>query len=251
MNRTSFRRFALGMIAAPLAMALAACGGGDGGATASGDPIAAIAPPAGQSWTETVEKTPQGGYRMGNPDAPIKLVEFASLTCPACAAFSEASSAELRDDFVASGRVSFELRNFVRDAIDITAAQLTRCGAPESYFALTEQAFANQEAMFQNMQKGGEPAFNQAMNAPENQRGMAIAELAGLVDFFAARGISREQAATCLADVKATEALAQQTQDQGKELNITGTPSFMINGERVDVTNWPDMKARLEAMGAR
>ena len=52
--------------------------------------------PAGKSWAETVVITPEGGYRMGNPDAPIKIVEFASLTCSHCAEFAEAASASLR-----------------------------------------------------------------------------------------------------------------------------------------------------------
>jgi protein-disulfide isomerase len=252
MNRTSFRQITLGLILAPLALSLTACGGKDnanGGL--SGDPIAKIAPPAGKAWADVVAKTPEGGYRMGNPDAPIKLIEFGSLTCPHCADFAEKSSAELRDNFVASGRVSFEFRNFVRDAIDLTVAQMTRCGAPESYFALTEQAFTNQAAMIGQVQKGGEAAYGAAMKASPEQRGMAIAQLGGLPDFFAARGISKEQAATCLADVKAMEALAKATQDQGKEFDIQGTPTFLINGAKAEVTGWPELKAKLESLGAR
>ncbi len=252
MTRTPFRRIALGLVAASCALALAACGSSDGGKdAANGEPIAKIAPPAGKAWADVVAKTPEGGYRMGNPEAPIKIVEFASLTCPHCAEFAQTSGAELRDTFVASGRVSFELRNFVRDAIDLTAAQLTRCGTPESYFALTEQAFANQPSMMQALQQAGEAAFNQAMSQPDSRRGVAIAQMAGLMDFFAARGISKEQAAVCLADGKAMEALAKATQDQSKEFDITGTPSFLINGAKVEASTWPELKAKLEAMGAR
>lgn len=252
MNRIVFRRITLGLIAAPLFLTLAACGGGsDAGTAPSGEPIAKIAPPAGKAWTEVVSKTPEGGYRMGNPDAPIKLVEFGSLTCPHCADFAEKSGAELRDNFVASGRVSFEFRNFVRDGIDITAAQLTRCGTPESYFALTEQAFANQATMITSVQKAGEAAFTKAMSLPDNQRALAIAQLAGLTDFFAARGISKEQAAICLADVEAAKALAKATEDQAKEFDIQGTPTFLINAQKADVTSWPELKAKLETLGAR
>jgi len=252
MTPSTLRRIAIGMIAAPLALGLAACGSNDKSESGlSGDPIAKVAPPAGKSWSDVVATTAEGGYRMGNPDAPIKLIEYGSLTCPHCADFAEKSSAELRDTFVASGRVSFEFRNFVRDGIDLTAAQLTRCGAPESYFALTEQAFANQRTMIETVQKSGEAAFEQAMKLPDNQRGMAVAQLAGLVDFFAARGISKEQAATCLADAKAAEALAKATQDQGKEFDIQGTPTFIINGTKSEVNGWPELKAKLETMGAR
>jgi protein-disulfide isomerase len=252
MTRSAFRSLAFALVAAPLALGLAACGkSGDGGSGTSGDAITKVAPPAGKVWSDVVSKTPDGGYVMGNPEAPIKLVEFGSLTCSHCAEFAEKSFAELRDNFVASGRVSFEMRNFVRDGIDVAASQLTRCGAPESYFALTEQAFANQAAMIQRVQAAGEPAFRAAMAQPDDKRGLAIAELAGLTEFFAARGIARDQAAACLGDAAAAQALARDTQTAAEKYKIEGTPTFVINGEKTDVNAWPELKARLETMGAR
>ena len=115
------------LVAVTMALALAACGSKDEGAAAtapSGDAIAKIAAPAGQTWADTYTATPEGGYRMGNPDAPIKLVEYGALSCSHCAEFSEASAAELRDDFVASGRVSFEVRFFMLNALDVPATLL-------------------------------------------------------------------------------------------------------------------------------
>ena len=252
MTRTAVRRLALALVAAPAVLALAACGGDKtDGAAAAGAPIAKTAPPAGKAWSDVVSKTPEGGYVMGNPNAPIKLVEFASLTCSHCAEFAAESFTELRDNFVASGRVSYEMRNFVRDGIDMAAAQLTRCGAPESYFALTEQAFAYQEELFKKAQAAGDPAFQKALTQPADKRGMAVAELLGLPEYFAARGISRDQATTCLADTKSAEALAAQTQADAEKLKITGTPTFIINGEKQDANTWKVIKARLEGLGAR
>ena len=128
MTLLALRRILLGAAALPLALGIAACGEEKKSETASlsGAPIAAIPPPPGQSWADMVLKTPEGGYRMGNPAAPIKLVEYGSLTCPHCAEVAEKGSAELRDQYVASGRVSFEFRNFVRDPVDLAAAMLTR-----------------------------------------------------------------------------------------------------------------------------
>jgi len=252
MNRISIRNLALGLLAVPLALSLSACDKKDKeNASISGAPIAKVAAPAGKSWTDVVAKTAEGGYRMGNPDAPIKLVEYGSLTCPHCAHFAEESGEELRNDFVDSGRVSYEFRNFIRDPVDLTAAQLTRCGTPESYFALTEQTFANQADMIHKAQAAGDAAYSAAIKQPEDQRGIALAELTGLIDFFAARGISKEQAETCLADGAAAKALAQATQDQGEQYNIEGTPTFLINGQKVEMNAWPELKTRLENMGAR
>ncbi len=246
------KRFALALALVPLALGLSACDKGSSGAAApSGEKIAAIAPPAGKAWADVIAKTAEGGYVMGNPDAPIKLIEYGSITCPHCAEFTKEASGELRDTFVASGRVSYEFRNFVRDAIDLAAARLTQCGAPESYFALTEQVFEYQPEMFRKAQAAGEAAYTAAMNQPEDKRALAIAQITGLTEFFAARGISQDQAAACLADTAAAAALAKATQDQGEKFNITGTPTFLVNGEKLEINTWRELKARLETMGAR
>ena len=64
-------------------IALAGCGGGSGGGnTTAAAPVTAVAPPAGKQWSEVVEKTDEG-YRMGNPNAPVKLVEYGARLCPA------------------------------------------------------------------------------------------------------------------------------------------------------------------------
>ncbi|HCJ80504.1 MAG TPA: protein-disulfide isomerase, partial [Erythrobacter sp.] len=80
---TKTLRFAL---AAPLALALAACGSGaEQSGEIQGDAIAAIPAPAGSEWRTTAVMTEEGGTLVGNPDAPLKLVEYGSLTCPTCA----------------------------------------------------------------------------------------------------------------------------------------------------------------------
>jgi protein-disulfide isomerase len=244
-------RHALLLLALPLA--LAGCGkekAEDAAVGESAAPLATVAPPAGKAWSDVISTTPDLGYRMGNPDAPIKLVEFASLTCPHCAEFAAKGFAPLRDKYVASGRVSFELRNFVRDPLDMTAAMLTRCGSPVSYFALTEQVFANQPAMFEKAQAGQAQA-EAAAKLPENQRFVGLARAFGLGDFFAARGVSSDQAAACLAKGQDAAALAQAAQAQGGQHNITGTPSFLVNGNNANVSTWEELEPLLQRMGAR
>lgn len=251
MTTISLRKLALAAALAPLALGLAACKQDASAPGApSGEAIAKIAAPAGKAWSDVVSQTADGGYVMGNPEAPIKVIEFGSLTCSHCAEFAEASDAEMRDTFVASGRVSFEFRNFIRDGLDVTMAQLTRCGAPESFFALTHQAFSNQKALFEKVQANG-AAVESAMNAPVAQRGLAVADAAGLLEFFAARGISRDQAATCLADTAQTTKLVDQTQKYGQQYPIEGTPTFIVNGTKFNGGTWPELKAELERLGAR
>ncbi len=252
MSLRPLHRASLAALLLPLALGLSACSkGNEETAGLSGEPIAKVAAPAGKAWADTVTKTPEGGFRMGNPDAAIKLVEYASLTCSHCAEFSEKGSVPLREEFIASGRVSYEFRNFVRDPIDLTAALLTRCGAPESFFALTEQALANQSTMLAKAQSLGEAAYTAAMGQPDAKRYAALADLLGLSEFFAARGIAKDQANACLANSAEAAALAKRTQEQGEEFKIEGTPTFMINGKVIGSMGWEELRAKLQTMGAR
>ena len=90
------RLFALGLLAAA-PLALAACGDDAApGEVAEGEALPAVTAPVGSSWTETVTVTPEGGFMLGNPDAPLKLIEFASHTCGHCATFSVTASSRSR-----------------------------------------------------------------------------------------------------------------------------------------------------------
>ena len=239
-------------IAAPLALALAACGSSDTAESADleGDAIASVAAPAGTQWRDVAEETADGGTLIGNPDAPLKLVEYGSLTCPTCARFSVEGSEPLME-YVDSGRVSFELRQFaIHGPIDITLGRLTKCGAAESVIPLSDQVWANLETIMGTYQANAE-AFSQAMEQPIDQRFVTGAERIGLLDFFAARGISEDQARTCLADTAAIEKAAEFTQRYGSEFDISGTPTFQLNGQTVDANTWSGLEPILQRAGAR
>lgn len=248
---TRIRRSTLAALAAPLTLALAACGsnGGGDGAPPVGEPIAHVAAPEGQSWVDVASETPEGGIVVGNPDAPLKLVEYASHTCHVCAAFSQDGAAKL-DEYVASGVVSYELRNYLFNSLDLTIALLARCGGPGTFHALANQGWAQFDPLMAQIQSAG-PALEQAAQAPEGQRFQAIAQASGLLDFFAARGISRDQAMTCLADTAKANDLAQKSQQQAEELAISGTPTFYLNDAPLGVTSWAAVEPLLQQAGAR
>lgn len=256
MIRNRLRLISLGLIAAPLALGLAACGKKDdagsptAGAT-SGEPIAKIAAPAGRAWADVVEKTPEGGYRIGNPEAPIKLVEYGALSCSHCAEFAKESFEKLRDDYVASGRVSYELRYFMLNALDVPASLLATCGSTEAVIPLSEQFWAWQPKMFENMQAAPQQQLAAIDALPKEKQIGAIAQVAGMTDFYASRGIARDQANACLADTTKAKALAEQTQKATDEYNVTGTPSFIINGNSVGSSGWKEVEAKLQQAGAR
>lgn len=238
-------------IAVPVLLALAACGGGESESELPrGESIAAVPAPEGQQWSQIAEVTPEDGYRIGNPDAPLKLMEYASLTCPACARFSTDGNAAL-DEYVDTGVVSYELRNQVHNVLDLTLAMLVRCGEPESFHPLSNQVWANlNDVLAPSQENSG--AINAAMQGPPEQRFQAIAQAAGFLDFFAARGISRDQAMQCLADPAVGEAIASRSQTQSEELDVTGTPTFFLNGRKLnDVIGWSELEPILQNAGAR
>ena len=240
---------------AALALGLSACGKSTDSAAGTGatssTPIAKIAAPAGKSWADTVSVTPEGGYLMGNPDAPIKLIEFGALSCSHCAEFAEKSFAKMRDDYIASGRVSFELRLFMLNALDIPAAMLATCGSPESVIPLSEQFWAWQGTMFDNLTTAGDAKLQAAGNLAPNQRFAAIASVAGMDKFFAERGISADQGAACLADVSKATALSNQTQQANEKYQVSGTPTFYLNGKNLSTATWETVEPALQTAGAR
>ncbi|KWV93388.1 thioredoxin domain-containing protein [Erythrobacter sp. YT30] len=236
--------------AAPLALVLAACNGAEEEGSIEGDAIASIPAPDGSSWAETVTVSESDGYIVGNPDAPLKLVEYASHTCGGCAAFSAQAKDKLISDYIASGVVSFEQRNLVRDPIDLTIATLVRCGAKENVQPLSDQAWTVLNDTFANVQQNN-AAYEAASAQPLEQRFVTIAEAAGLIDFFAARGLSSDQARTCLADKAKVETIADNSSTQADELNINATPTFILNGRTLDVTSWGELEPILQRAGAR
>ena len=240
---------------APLAaLTLISCGGsGPEKGELKGEAVAAVKPPEGKQWVDVVTPTDKGGFLVVNPDAPIKLIEFASLTCHVCAQFAADSGEELDANYINTGKVAFEVRNFIRDELDLSAARIARCGAPEAVYPLNKQFMAFQETMFANMKAvENDQALNARISALKGgERAFAVAEVAGIIDFFAQRGISRDQAKACLSDTKEMEKLAELTAQYGKDYEINGTPTFYLNGNKIDVTAWAPVKGKLQEAGAR
>lgn len=245
------RRMLLAVAAVPLVLGLAACKE-DAASTAApkGEAIPKIAAPAGQKWEDTYSVTPEGGYLMGNPNAPIKLLEFGALSCSHCAEFSEKSAAEMRNTFVASGRVSLEVRFFMLNALDVPATLLATCSSPEAALPLAEQFWGWQRQMFDNLKANG-AAMEAASQLPVNQRFAAIARAGGMDGFFASRGIAVDQANACLANTAKATQLVDATSKASKDYGITGTPTFILNGTKIDANTWEAIRPMLEAAGAR
>lgn len=235
-------------------LALAACGKKQeetATPAAAHGPVAPVAPPAGQDWTEVVSATPDGGYRMGNPNAAVKLVEYASLTCPHCRDFTAEAGEPLRDKYIRTGQVSWEYRPFILNGLDVAAFLLARCQGPQPFFKLAEQAYADQVnwvTKFEQMP----PAEQQRIQALDpSQQFKALAQAAGLDGFFRARGLASAKEDQCLSDTAAAEALVKIRDHATNDLDVQGTPTFFIDGKlRDSIHTWPELDTALgQAIG--
>jgi protein-disulfide isomerase len=237
------------LVAGVAALAGAACNAEQqpqGGANGPSGPIQTVERPASGDWSEAVTPTNEGGFMMGNPEAEVKLVEFGSMTCPACAAFDQTAMPQLVEKYVKPGRISFEFRNFVRDPYDITAALIARCNGAPTFFPLTRALFENQPEWTGKLQQVP-PEQMQALQtmAPEQQF-PTIAKWAGLQQFAAMRGVPTAKSSQCLTDQNEINRLVQMNSDATAQHDVPGTPSFLINGTLVEANGWRDLEPLIQ-----
>jgi protein-disulfide isomerase len=203
---------------------------------------------AQHDWTGAVAMTPEGGFRMGNPEARVKLVEYGSLTCPHCAAFAAAAMPTLRGRYVRSGRVSFEYRNFVLNGIDVAASLLARCGGAGTFFPLAETLYARQQEWVGRI-SGLNDAKKAELNAlAPGPRLARLAEIGGLSALAAGFGVTPQQGKACLADEAGLDRLAAMY-EAGAALGVRGTPTFLINGEVVAAEDWTTLEPLIRGAG--
>lgn len=222
--------------------------------TAAALPAAAAAQggkaaPAPADWARTVVATPEGGFRMGNPAAKVKLVEYGSLTCSHCATFAKEGMASLVNTYVRNGKVSYEYRNLVLNGLDVAATLVARCGGPGRFFRVADKLYATQDQWTDRV-RALTDAQKQALNAlPENQRLGRLAELAGIPEIAARHGITPAQAKSCLEDRAAFDGLGE-LNEAAMALGVEGTPTFFLNGATIGSHTWATLEPILrEAAG--
>jgi len=234
-----------------LVLALAACGGGGnniaGEAANLAAPLPQIAAPNNGDWREVVTQT-ENGFLMGNPQAPVRLVEYASLACPHCKDFSEQGTPALRDNYVRSGQVSWEFRHFLLNAPDVSFTVLARCQPPAAFFRTIEQMFAQQSEFFAAIDE----AESQRIGAmPPEQQAEPLARAMDLDTFFARRGMPEARFSQCLSDRANIQAVTDMTSRAAAPgpNQVTGTPTFFINDEKQDATigSWATLEPLLRA----
>jgi protein-disulfide isomerase len=202
------------------------------------------------NWVNVVVKTPEGGFRQGNPAAAIKLVEYGSRTCPTCGAFAREGVEPLRREWIASGKLSYEFRDYLIHGVpDLSLALLNQCVPTARFFPLLDQMFANQagfDAPLHKLIETQPKVIEGWQQLPPAQAATKFADALGMVAFAKARGLPEAQARRCLSNPAMIKGIADVFAG-GAKAGVQGTPSFFINGRRVRAFTWDQLQPELRA----
>jgi protein-disulfide isomerase len=144
---------------------------------------------------------------LGQADAPVTIVEYASMTCPHCAAFHDKTYPELKKKYIDTGKVRFVFREFPLDALAAAGFMLARCAGEGKYFPMIETLFHQQKDWA--VQKPLPPLLNIARQA----------------------GFSQQSFEQCLANQKLLDDIEKVRERGAKEYGVSSTPTFFINGK--------------------
>ena len=198
-------------------------------------------------WRSTVAATAEGGMAIGNPKAKVSLVEYGSMTCPHCRQFSVDGVPPLLANYVKSGKVRFEFRNFVLNGYDLAASLVARCAGPKRFFPATERIYSEQPKWIARIQSTPPARMEAAKALPADKQIAAMADIAGLKPLGVASGIPAARIDQCLADKGQAEQLMAYARKAGAEHGVKGTPTFFVNGKRVDGGGWTSVEKALKA----
>ncbi|GFM28314.1 thioredoxin domain-containing protein [Novosphingobium sp. PY1] len=201
------------------------------------------------NWNGTMGVTADGSHTLGNPDAPIKMTEFVSYTCPHCAVFHREADPVLRTTLIPKGQIQVTVTNLLRNPIDLTIAMLTSCGDPNRFWVRHNAFFASQDQWLATAQK---MTPEQLARWGQGEIPARMRAIAGDLGFYAKMqqwGIDRARADRCLNDAAMLDKLRAQQSAAGS-LGLTGTPSFVINGEVQQVHDWEHLSKLLSDRAA-
>jgi protein-disulfide isomerase len=163
---------------------------------------------------------------IGDPDAPVTVVEYAMFTCPHCAAFNQEVLPRLKADYIDTGKVRFVYREVYFDRYGLLAAMIARQGGPEKYFAISDILYDTQKDW---LASGEDAAIIENLKKIGLKAGLDQAKVEGTVKDFE----------TCTADLNAcmatdniAGAMVATYQTNAQKDGIEGTPTFIINGEK-------------------
>lgn len=164
---------------------------------------------------------------LGQPEAPVKMIEYASFTCPHCADFHNGAFKQLQTEYIDTGKVHFTLREVYFDRYGLWAAMMARCGGEMRYFPIVTTLYETQR----DWAGSDDPNVVVA-----NLRRMAVAA-----------GMDGAAVDACMKDGPMAQALVNRFETNMKADDVQGTPTFFINGVKHSNMAYADLKALIDA----
>ncbi|MEO0344015.1 MAG: DsbA family protein [Pseudomonadota bacterium] len=172
-----------------------------------------------------------GDIVLGNPDAEVTVVEYASFTCPHCRRFHEGPYKQLEAEYIDTGKIKFVYREVFFDPQGLWAAMLARCAGQDRYMMIADMIYAQQSEW---------PVRDDPGRTAANLKKM------GLV-----AGMDGETVDACFADRPFAKSLVATYQENATADNINSTPSFVINGRTYGNMNYAELSGIIDdALGS-
>ncbi|MGR3837633.1 MAG: DsbA family protein [Cognatishimia sp.] len=165
---------------------------------------------------------------LGDPNAPITMIEYASYTCPHCGSFHQNTYPQLKADYIDTGKVKFIFREVYFDRFGLWASMVARCGGQDRFFGITDLMFKTQGDW---TRAGDAPVIVEELRK--------IGRLAGL---------NNETLESCLQNEDQAKALVAWYQENAARDDINSTPSFIINGRKYANMGYAEMQEVLDGL---
>ena len=181
-------------------------------ALASASPLRLISDALAQNATDVAKPQSLPDMALGPADAKVTIVEYASMTCPHCAAFNDQVFPKIKSEFIDTGKVRYVFREFPLDIKAAAGSMLSRCianGDPNKYFAVTDLLFKSQNDWVMK-------------NTTES-----------LTRIGKQAGLTQQQVEECLKDQALLDKIAADQKYASEVLKVDSTPTFFVNGERI------------------
>lgn len=163
---------------------------------------------------------------LGQAEAPVEVIEYASFTCPHCANFHETVFDQLKTNYIDTGKIRFVYREVYFDKFGLWAATVARCGGAEKYFGISDMIYDTQKTWIGD---------GDAATIADNLKKIGLKA-----------GLSSEQVDACMRDEDQLKAMIATYQTNATKDDITSTPSFVIDGQKYSNMSYEDFAAILD-----
>lgn len=165
---------------------------------------------------------------IGNPDATVTVIEYASYTCPHCGRFHTGTFKELKADYIDTGKINFIYREVYFDRFGLWASAVARCAGPDKFFGITDLLYSGQSEW--TRAGGGDPS--------------AIVDELRKIGRLA--GLSSDAIEACLQDGDNLRTLVAWYQENAERDGVQSTPSFIIDGRMYNNMGYDEMKRLID-----